>query len=93
MGAATTADLVASLNEGNKRAVNNPAADAFQAGADLPGAVSLVDVANVTYNAVTNCPDTNSEFTVEIVLASEVPGLQLADYPNGAYPTATFILR
>jgi hypothetical protein len=95
-GGGNLADFLAALNEGNKQAINNAGGgnDAFeQGGSNVEGSVEVTEVANVTYNATTGCPDTNSEFLIEINANTDVPGLVVGDYPGGAYPSAQFILE
>jgi type IV pilus assembly protein PilA len=93
-GGADLADLIAALNAGNKRAINNAAQNAFQAaGANQPGTVEIGEAAGATYNATTDCPNPNNQYTIAINANTDVDGTAVADYPGGAYPTTTFTLQ
>ena len=82
------AGLVARLNEGGKRAVNNAAQPAFAAtgaGAD-PGQTGQVGVYVENFNGTSGCPD-NGAASVSML---EVSGLT---YPTNSADTVSFTLE
>ncbi len=83
--------LLLALNEGGKRAINNPQFDAFEAGNGNQGTVDVVPTDPATaFNATTGCPEINSEWTITV---NPAPGLTGNDYPAGAAPTTRFTLQ
>ena len=91
---ANMAGLINALNEGNKRAINNPADPAFvNNDTTVEGAINIVeDSGGTQFNATTGCPEINTRWTVSVNTAS---GLTPADYPGGGAtaPTTTFTLQ
>ena len=92
----TMTALINALNEGNKRAINNPLQPAFvNADNSIAGAINIVeDSGGTQFNPTTGCPEINTRWTVSINVAS---GLNADDYPGvaagGSAPTTTFVLQ
>ncbi|HHS84070.1 MAG TPA: prepilin-type N-terminal cleavage/methylation domain-containing protein [Gammaproteobacteria bacterium] len=74
-------DVVAQLNDGNKRAVGNSGATAYTSGAS--GAAGQVGIQGLT----AGCPVAGTAITID---TTAVTGTAAADYPGAALPGATF---
>ena len=72
-------NVIAELNEGNKRAVGDPAQAAFQSGTGSNNGVVYIDGLNTT----TDCVETGTAVTISA--GGEAAGTVTADYPNSTF--------
>jgi len=79
-GAVGLAGVLASLNRGGKRAINNVAANAFNAVADPNGGDIAIAMAPAAFNAATGCPNNGQVVTITL---NPVPGT--------VYPAAVLV--